>query len=56
MPELLELDRCINQTMIVNISNGIKTALKYIQESIDNIQNSGDLILQQETRIKKLTA
>ena len=55
-PELLELERHINQTMIVNIANGIKTALKPIQESIDNIQKSSDLILQQETRIKKLTA
>ena len=42
--------------MIVNNANGIKTALKPIQESIDNIQKSSDLILQQETRIKKLTA
>ena len=42
--------------MIANIANGIKTALKPIQESIDNIQKSSDLILQQETRIKKLTA
>ena len=42
--------------MIVNIANGIKTALKPIQESIDNIQKSSDLILQQESRIKKLTA
>ena len=55
-PELLELERLINQIMIVNIANGIKTALKPIQESIDNIQKSSDLILQQETRIKKLTA
>ena len=39
-PELLELERCINQTMIVNTANGIKTALKPIQESIDNIQKS----------------
>ena len=54
-PKLLELERRINQTMIVNIANGIKTALKPIQESIDNIQKSSDLILQQETRIKKLT-
>ena len=42
--------------MIVNITNGIKTALKPIQESIDNIQKSSDLILQQESRIKMLTA
>ena len=54
-PELLELERRINQTMIVNIANGIKTALKPIQESIDNIQKSSDLILQQESRIKQLT-
>ena len=54
-PELLELERRINQTMIVNIANGIKTALKPLQESIDNIQKSSDLILQQEDRIKKLT-
>ena len=55
-PELLELQRRINQTMIVNIANGIKTVLKPIQESIDNIQKPSDLILQQETRIKKLTS
>ena len=54
-PELLELERRINQTMIANIANGIKTALKPIQESIDNIQKSSDLILQQESRIKQLT-
>ena len=40
--------------MIVNIANGIKTALKPIQESIDNIQKSSDLILQ-ESRITQLT-
>ena len=40
-PELLELERC----MIVNIADGIKTALKPIQESIDNIKKSSDLIL-----------
>ena len=55
-PKLLELERHINQTMIVNIANGIKAALKPIQESIDNIQKSSDLILQQESRIKKLPA
>ena len=54
-PELLELERHINQTMMANIASGIKTALKPIQESIDNIQKSSDLILQQETRIKELT-
>ena len=54
-PELLELERCVNQTMVVNIANGIKTALKPKQESIDNIQKSSDLILQQESRIKQLT-
>ena len=54
-PELLELERRINQTMIANITNRIKTALKPIQESIDNIQKSSDLILQQESRIKQLT-
>ena len=54
-PKLLELERHINQTMIANIANGIKTALKPIQESIDNIQKSSDLILQQESRIKQLT-
>ena len=54
-PKLLELERRINQTMIANITNGIKTALKPIQESIDNIQKSSDLILQQESRIKQLT-
>ena len=41
--------------MIATIANGIKTALKPIQESKDNIQKSCYLILQQETRIKKLT-
>ena len=51
-PELLELER----RMIVNIADGIKTALKPIQESIDKIQKSSDLILQQEITIKKLTA
>ena len=51
-PELLELER----RMIVNIADGIKTALKPIQDSIDKIQKSSDLILQQEITIKKLTA
>ena len=51
-PGLLELER----RMIVNIADGIKTALKPIQDSIDNIQKSSDLILQQEITIKKLTA
>ena len=53
--ELLELERRINQTMIANIASGIKTALKPIQESIDDIQKWSDLILQQETRIKEPT-
>ena len=50
--ELLELERCLNQTMIVNITSGIKEALKPIQESIDNIRKSSDLILHQEIKIK----
>ena len=50
--ELLELERRLNQTMIVNITSGIKEALKPIQESIDNIRKSSDLILHQEIKIK----
>ena len=42
--------------MIVNIADGIKTALKPIQDSVDKIQKSSELILQQEITIKKLTA
>ena len=41
--------------MIANIASGIKTALKLLPESIENIQKSSDLILRQETRIKELT-
>ena len=54
-PELLELERRLNMNMIANIASGIKTALKPLQESIENIQKSSDLILMQETRIKELT-
>ena len=54
-PELLELERRLNQNMIANIVSGIKAALKPLQESIENIQKSSDLIITQETKIKELT-
>ena len=41
--------------MIENIAEGIKTALKPLQDSIENIQKSSDLILQHKTRIEELT-
>ena len=54
-PELLELERRLNKTMVENIANGIKAALKPLQQSIDNVQKSSDLIIRQENRIKELT-
>ena len=54
-PELLELERRLNKTMTENIANEIKTALKPLQESIENVQRSSDLIIMQESRIKELT-
>ena len=54
-PELLELERRLNKTMTENIANEIKTVLKPLQESIENIQKSSDLIIMQESRIKELT-
>ena len=54
-PELLELERRLNQTMAENIANEIKAALKPLQESIENVQKSRDLIIMQESRIKELT-
>ena len=53
-PELLELERRLNKTMIENIANGIKAALKPLQESIEKVQKSSDLIIDQESTIKKL--
>ena len=53
-PELLELERRLNKTMTENIANEIKTALKPLQESIENVQKSSDLIIMQESRIKEL--
>ena len=53
-PELLELERRLNKTMIENIAKEIKTVLKPLQESIENVQKSGDLIIMQESRIKEL--
>ena len=41
--------------MTENIANEIKTALKPLQESIENVQKSSDLIIMQESRIKELT-
>ena len=55
-PHALEMNTELERCMIVNIADGIKTALKPIQDSIDKIQKSSDLILQQEITIKKLTA
>ena len=52
---MLELERRLNKTMIENIANGIKAALEPLQESIENVQKSSDLILMQESRIKELT-
>ena len=54
-PELLELERRLNKTMIENIANGIKAALEPLQESIENVQKSSDLILMQKSMIKELT-
>ena len=41
--------------MIENIANGIKAVLKPLQESIERVQKSSDLIIRQENRIKELT-
>ena len=41
--------------MVENIANGIKAALKPLQQSIDKVQKSSDLIIRQENRIKELS-
>ena len=54
-PELLELEKRLNQTMIQNIANGIEAALKPIKDSIGKIMTSSELITRQEEKIKQLT-
>ena len=54
-PELLELEKRLNQTMVENIAKGIEAALKPIKDSIDKIMTSSELITRQEGKIKQLT-
>ena len=54
-PELQELEKRLNKTMLHNIATSIEAALKPIKDSIDKIVMSSDLIVKQEEQIKNLT-
>ena len=51
-PELKELEKRLNTSMLININKSIAEALKPIEDSIDKIVKSSSLIDQQETEIK----
>ena len=51
-PELKELEKRLNTSMLININKCIAEALKPIKDSIDKIVNSSSLIDRQETEIK----
>ena len=55
-PELEELERRLNNNMLQNIASSIEAALKPMNNSIDKILTSSDLITKQEDKIKILTA
>ena len=55
-PELKELEKRLNTSMLININKSIAEALKPIKDSIDKIVKSSSLIDQQETEIKRLSA
>ena len=54
-PELMELEKRLNSTMLININKCIAEALKPIKDSIDKIVKSSTLIDQQEIEIKRLS-
>ena len=51
-PELKELEKRLNTSMLININKSIAEVLKPIKDSIDKIVKSSSLIDQQETEIK----
>ena len=51
-PELKELEKRLNTSMLININKCIAEALKPIKDSIDKIVNSSSLIDRQEIEIK----
>ena len=53
-PELKELEKRLNTSMLININKCIADALKPIQDSIDKIVNSSEKIDQQEVEIRRL--
>ena len=55
-PELKELEKRLNTSMLININKCIADALKPIKDSIEKIVNSSSLIDQQEIEIKRLSA
>ena len=55
-PELKELEKRLNTSMLINIKKSIADALKPIKDSIEKIVNSSSLIDQQEIEIKQLSA
>ena len=55
-PELKELEKRLNTSMLININKSIVEALKLIKDSIDKIVESSSLIDRQETEIKRLSA
>ena len=50
-PELKELEKRLNTSMLININKSIAEALKPIKDSIDKIVKSSSLIDRQETEI-----
>ena len=55
-PELKELEKRLNASMLININKCITEVLKPIKDSIDKIVNSSSLIDRQEVEIKRLSA
>ena len=51
-PELKELEKRLNMSMLINIKKSIADALKPIKDSIEKIASSSSLIHQQEIEIK----
>ena len=54
-PELKELEKRLNTSMLININKCIAEALKPIKDSIEKIVNSSAKIDHQDTEIKRLT-
>ena len=51
-PELKELEKRLNMSMLINIKKSIADVLKPIKDSIEKIASSSSLIHQQEIEIK----